>query len=732
MVASSYDRLHSEVRRWIRDEGWTELRAVQDRSIRAILDSKSDILISATTAVGKTEAAFLPLLGTAAERTGPGLSILYVSPLKALINDQARRLGGLCDRMELPLVKWHGDAPAGPKARTLKQPCGIVLITPESIEAMLLRRPDAAHRLFATLDAIIIDELHAFLQGPRGLHLSSLLQRIDALSNRRARRVGLSATIGDPELAARWLCREAPGTVVQVSVDGGQPELRLQVRGYVEPPEHAKGEEFGGEEPADALGHIADHIYQHLRGTNNLVFAGSRRNVEALADRLRRRSEADRVPNEFLPHHGSLSRELREELEARLKDGTVPTTAVATTTLELGIDIGSVGSVAQLGAPRSLAGLRQRLGRSGRRAGSPAVLRIYVREKHPAVDSDPLDRLRLSTVRATAAVRLLLAHFIEPPTALDPSLASVVLHQTLSLIVERGAMPAKALHRALCATGPLAMAAGDFALLLKAMAAPETALIEQASDGLIMLGVGGERLTSARDFYANFATDDEWRLVASGRPLGTIPLSNAIAIGSLIGFAGQRWRVTAVDDRAKVVEVSRHPAGRLPLFDGATGEPLHDRLAAEMRTVLAEQDEPAYLDRAAKELLHEGREAYLNLELDRHLLVDAGRDTHLLTWRGSAVNAVVAILLLSAGLECEAHDVGVTMSNCTGADVAGVLRSLTRCPPIEDLADFVVTLRTAKFDDYVPDLLLRKLWIVRHGRSVAEVDKILDRLRAAP
>jgi ATP-dependent Lhr-like helicase len=219
LTETSFDRLHPEVRRWIRDEGWIELRPVQDQAIRTILGSDRDVVIAAATAAGKTEAAFLPLLTQAAGREERGVSILYVAPLKALINDQHRRLDLLCERMGVSLVRWHGDAPQGPKQQILKTPHGVVMITPESIEALLLRRSTDARRLLGSLDAIVVDELHAFLQGPRGLHLFSLLRRLELMSARRPRRIGLSATLGDMGIAAAWLNAQAP-----MSVDVIQPE----------------------------------------------------------------------------------------------------------------------------------------------------------------------------------------------------------------------------------------------------------------------------------------------------------------------------------------------------------------------------------------------------------------------------------------------------------------------------------------------------------------------------
>ncbi|OBQ25787.1 MAG: DEAD/DEAH box helicase, partial [Aphanizomenon flos-aquae MDT14a] len=173
-------------------------------------------------------------------------------------------------------------------------------------------------------------------------------------------RIGLSATMGDLEYAAKWLSSTAEANAEILAVEGKGPPLKLQVRGYIDPPKD-DGEEsdLGNENPEDALSQIADHAFGVLRGDNNLMFAGSRKNVEALADRLRQRSERERLPNEFFPHHGSLSRELREELETRLKDNRLPTTAIATTTLELGIDIGFVRPVAHYGLPPSLSSLEQ-------------------------------------------------------------------------------------------------------------------------------------------------------------------------------------------------------------------------------------------------------------------------------------------------------------------------------------------------------------------------------------
>jgi ATP-dependent helicase Lhr and Lhr-like helicase len=724
----AYSLLHPVVQRWVRDQGWSQLREVQEKAILHLSHSHRDLLISATTAAGKTEAAFLPLLGKTAARREAGVSILYVAPLKALINDQFKRLGSLCEKLETQVVRWHGDAPQGPKNATLKKPSGIVLITPESIEAMLIRRPASAEALFGDLDAIIVDELHAFLQGPRGLHLSSLLHRIELLNDRRPQRIGLSATMGDLEYAAKWLSSTAEANAEILAVEGKGPPLKLQVRGYIDPPKDDGDEsDLGIENPEDALSKIADHAFGVLRGDNNLMFAGSRKNVEALADRLRQRSERERLPNEFFPHHGSLSRELREELETRLKDNRLPTTAIATTTLELGVDIGSVRSVAQYGPPRSLSSLKQRLGRSGRREGASAIFRNYVRELYLTQDSDPLDSLRLPTIQAVAAIRLLLERFVEPPLP-DAAVFSVAVHQVLSLIAGSGGAKAQGLYRLLCCAGPFAqISPKDFASLLKGLASGEEPLLEQAPDGIIMLGPMGERITASRDFYANFQSNEEWRVANQGRTLGTIPLINAFGVGSIIGFAGRRWRVTAVDDRAKVVEVTAHPTGRIPKFDRVSGEPLHDRLAQEMLLVFADDDVPKYLDATAQQCLLEGRDAFRRLRLASNSFLQGDNDVHILTWCGSAINSVLAAILTSAGIACETFDVGVTVTGATLEDTRDVLAAIGECPPIDVLGQFVENLAVEKFDEFVPTELLRRHWVARHAHLT---DKITDLLKS--
>lgn len=729
-LEGAYDKLHPTIRRWIRDQGWDELREIQARTVNAVLDGDRDILIAATTAAGKTEAAFLPILTQVAERKEPGFSVLYVSPLKALINDQFKRLDELCENMGIPVVKWHGDAPQADKKRALVRPQGIALITPESIEAMFTRRPADAARLLSTAAFIVIDELHSFLQGPRGLHVASLLRRIDAMSKKAARRVGLSATIGDLPQAAAWLRPAVPHSVEILEAKSDSPELRLQIRGYVEPPElddpdHAEGAAGAEETPRRiALDDIADHLFATLRGTNNLVFGGSRRTVESAADRLRRRCEAAKVPNEFFPHHGSLSKALREDLEDRLKDAKLPTTAICTSTLELGVDIGSVKSVAQIGSPRSLSSLKQRLGRTGRRRGTPSILRVYVREPNIDQDSGMLDRLRSNTIRSVAVVRLLLERFVEPAGEV-PETASTLVHQILSVIAERGGIRARPMYDLLCGPGPFAsISVSEFADLLRHLSSEAVKFVEQASDGTIMLGKEGEQIVQSRNFFAVFESPDEWRLTVGGRTLGTLPISFPVHKDSLVVFAGQRWIVQDLDEKTNTLFVAPHPGGVVPRFERANGERLHDRLAAEMRQVYLASDMPPYLDDKGRSLLAEGREMFRSLGLETATCVQEEKNLHVFLWRGSQATAVFGAAAAMVGIPGEVHDLGLTLSETNVSDASAKLKLLADAEEVDPIgvAAFVENVAAGKFREQVPQPLAKALWARQNAAAITGIN----------
>lgn len=700
-MTSAYDRLAHPIQKWIRAQGWRELRDIQARSIHVLCETEADLIVAASTAGGKTEAAFLPLVSGVVEspRKGAGFDLLYIGPLKALITDQARRLEDICSETELSITPWHGDVSSSVKSRAVKHPKGILLITPESLEALFIRRGLDIPRLFGATRAVVIDELHSFLDTERGVQMRSLLTRLELATKRQIRRIGLSATLGDMELARVYLRPDNPDHVEVVEAQGGSAELQLQVRGYL------SGDQ--DEDAPSATATISEHLFQHLRGTDNLVFAGSRQKVEIYADRLRTLCEDAHLPQEFYPHHASLAREHRDFVERRLKDGKSPTTAICTSTLELGIDIGDVNCVAQIGAPFSVASLRQRLGRSGRREGKPAILRQYDVEAKLTPNSNFSDRLRLGLVRSVAMVELLLQGWCEPP-ARDALHLSTLVHQIMSVIAEHGGIRAPHLYRSLCRDGPFrTVETAMFLDVLRAMGRPETRLIEQTGDGLLLLGEVGEKLVEHYSFYAVFQTPEEYRIVSRGKELGTLPIESMIAPGMLLIFSGRRWQVLEVHDKDKVVLVAPAKAGVPPIFGGDPGN-IHDRVIDRMFELLASDLRPIYMDAASQDLLAEARSNFTQLHFGPGWTAELGDRAFVLATRlGTVKTTTLALALRSFGFSVQTHDGFLEVfGNDETPELSEVLGALAN-GATPDLFVHAPNLMFEKFHPYLTEALLQ-------------------------
>ncbi len=719
--SSAFTRLHPRIQRWVYDQGWTTLHDAQERAAAPILDGDNDVIIAAATAAGKTEAAFLPILSNLANRSqrvearvdptpiggaaAASVQVLYISPLKALINDQYQRLRNLCERVDMPVHRWHGDVSASIKRKLVDEPSGVLLITPESLEATFVNRGPIVPRLFSGLRYVVIDELHSFLATPRGVQLLSLMRRIELAIRRRPPRIGLSATLGDIAAAAAFLRPDNPEGVSMVESESDGRGLMLQLRGYLaSPPERRAGPDAapGEEVMRDAVARIeiADHLFARLRGQDNLVFTNSRNDVESYADLLARRSARAWVPNEFRPHHGNLSKDLREATEEQLKDPDRPATAVSTSTLELGIDIGTVASVAQLGPPPSVSSLWQRLGRSGRR-DDPAVLRLYITEPALHARSLPTDMLRCALVQATAMVRLMLDRWLESPD--DPGFNySTLVQQVMSLIAERGGATAAELYGALCGPGPFRLVDQErFARLLRAMAGHD--LLTQNSEGLLLLGRAGERQVNNYRFYAAFHTADEWRIVTGGKTLGTIPIHQPLRSGALLIFAGKRWKVVDADRRGRIVQVEMSEGG-VPHFMGGGGPTVSDRVRAEMSATYRSAQMPSWLDRHALDLLSEGRAAFHHLGLDETTVVPGESAVRLFPWTGDRIMSTAAMALSNKGLAANVEGPAIRIDRTDAGEVAATIGELL-AGPIPAPAELAAAIKNPEIDkwDWVLD-----------------------------
>lgn len=708
--SSSFQLLDERIQRFIWAEGWEELRDAQEKAIPLIVKGHRDVIVSAATAAGKTEAAFLPALTHLLASNGQGL-IVYISPLKALINDQFGRLDRLCEQLEIPVWPWHGDVTATTKTKFLAKCHGVLLITPESLEALLCNRGSSVGAVFERLTFFVVDELHAFIGSERGKQLQSLMHRIEHALGRKVPRIGLSATLGDMKLAGAFL---RPGTdPAQVNSESSSSELKVLVKGYEEPLVVHPDEDDGVEDDEPVTpAQVASHLFKTLRGSNNLVFPNSRREVERYTHLLNKLCERGQVPNEFWPHHGSLSKEIRAETEAALKQKEFPATAICTNTLELGIDIGSVKSVCQVGPPPSVASLRQRLGRSGRRKGEPAILRGYCIEDQVGESASIRDRLRLDTVQMAAMVTLLVEKWFEPPRVQGVHLSTLV-QQMLSAIAQKGGATAGELYSLFCATEcPFAgLSKAEFVDLLRHLGQKE--LLVQDSSGTLLHGRVGEKLVNHYSFYAAFSSDEEYRLVAGGKTLGTLPVDQVLTPGQRILFAGKTWRVDEVDEEQKTIYVTRTRGGVPPLFSGGVGR-THTKVRQRMRDLLSNAAPIPFLDPVAQRFIAEGRNAYARNELDTEYVLDQGREVLLMTWLGDAANEAIACLLLRQGFAAAPAGPGVEVLKGEHS-TQSVLDALADAaiddvPTLDALLADAKNLEREKWDWALPASLLRKAY----------------------
>ncbi|WP_430518427.1 DEAD/DEAH box helicase [Aliivibrio sp.] len=672
--------------------------------------SNTDVLISASTAAGKTEAFFLPAISKMINKDQSGVSILYISPLKALINDQDRRLESLVDLLSFNVTPWHGDSPKSRKNKLKKSPSGIVLITPESLESMLIRDSGWVRQAFSGLDHIVIDEFHAFLGTERGHHLVSLLHRLEHLLDRLKLpipRTALSATLGKIEDVPALL-RPNQSLPCQIIRDSqSTTSLKVQVKGYVEPIE------LLGEALESAETQVCRDLFKFCRGDSHLVFANSRKRTESLTATLSDFCDEAVVPNEFFPHHGSLVKEMREDLEKRLQNEQLPTTAICTMTLELGIDIGKVSSVIQVTAPHSVSSLRQRMGRSGRRGG-PSVLRMLISENELEKDSDVVSKLRLQLVQSLAMIRLLICNKWYEPADTDKYHFSTLLHQILSVVAQWGGVRAEQLFSLLCKDGVFQkVSVPRFKALLIHMGQQD--LITQLGSGEISLGLAGERLVSHYSFYAVFKTPEEYRVVNGDKTLVSLPVDSLIMKGQHIVFGGKRWKVLDVDPDKKIIRVEYARGGQAPKFGGG-GLAIHDEIRKEMFKILLDGDyripigsqKVDFVDDTAKELFSESVEYFNAAGLAKKSVLQVGSSTCIFTWLGDKTVNTIAALLINLGYEVGNFAGVLIVEDVDKESIETSLKQLLldALPTEQSLADSVRDKCIDKFDEYLPEDIL--------------------------
>ncbi|GMO46265.1 MAG: DEAD/DEAH box helicase [Termitinemataceae bacterium] len=729
--SDSFKILDERVQNWVWRHEWNEFRGVQENAIPIILKQQDDVILAASTSSGKTEAAFLPIVTKMLQRAeGFGLTV-YISPLIALINDQLLRAKELCEGFEIPVYPWHGGIGQGLKKKFFAKPQGLLLITPESLQALLCNHGFEFGKLFKDTQYIVIDELHSFIGSERGKQLQSLLHLIDVrisqacgnglAAKKNVVRIGLSATLGDMQCASDFLTCNNPNSekenrrciIIQDKTE--KTKIKLLLKGITEDKTIEASEADSKTENLDQLTQntfsaphaIADYLYAKLRGTNNLIFPNSRSKVEFYSHLLSALCEINGVPNEFFAHHGNLSKEIREEAEDALRSTEHSANLICTNTMEMGIDIGQIASVVQIEAPPSVASLRQRVGRSGRRYGEVSVLRAFAIEEKLSGRSHLFTQLRESTFQFCASIMLLLEGWCEPLNPHGMHL-STLIQQILALIAECGGIKSSIAYNTLCENGPFTEVDNeDFNDLVKAL---EKSDIIEKEGNILLLGTKGEKIVNRYTFYAAFAQDMEYRIVNESKTLGTLPVNSSLQAGDFIIFAGRTWKIQKIDDRTNTIDVKFFASGRPPVFTG-NGFCLHTNIRRKMKALYESTEDIPFADKNAKLLIAQGRESYRRYKLsDQNYMLVRGTDTVLFTWLGDKANRTLHLLIKHLRISSFAGGIALIVHHKDIEEVKEILRHLKKneFPKTKELLQFSQNLFVEKWDKLLPANLVIK------------------------
>lgn len=637
----AFDRYAPFVQEYIYQNHWENLRSIQVAAADAIFNTDENVLLTASTASGKTEAAFFPIITLFSEDMPSSVGCIYIGPLKALINDQFSRLNDLCAEADIPVWHWHGDVAQSHKAKLMRHPSGILQITPESLEALLLHKHAAIAKLFGDLRFVVIDEVHSLLRGDRGGQTLCLIERLSRIAGVNPRRIGLSATIGDPEGTGEFLSLGTGRKTIIPKIDAKGSKWRLSMEHfYVKDAQAAEDKQIPGalpvlEEKTDDAPANADpgigYIFEHTRGKKCLVFVNSREECEMVTTTLRHYCELNHEPDRFLVHHGNLSASYRETAEGIMKDDSQYMTTVTTATLELGIDIGRLERAFQIDAPWTVSSFLQRMGRTGRRELPPEMW-FVIREDEPEVRAMLPTTIPWKLLQGIALVQLYLEErWVEPPR-LDRLPFSLLYHQTMSTLASCGELSPRALaDRVLRLHYFHRITQEDYRVLLRHLIATDH--IQQTEQGGLIVGLAGERVINSFKFYGVFQESEEYTVRSESQELGTVV--SPPPVGEKLAIAGHVWQVLDVDHKHRLI-YCRQVKGSVPAYFGQCPGDLHTKILTRMRRVLQEDRQYPYLMKNAVARLEQARFTAAHSGAAEKLLINLGGNMWcLLPWVGT-------------------------------------------------------------------------------------------------
>lgn len=732
MSNQEFSRLSPFIQEYIYTHNWTELRPVQVEACKVVFNTNAHLLLAAGTASGKTEAAFLPVLTLLHENPSHTVGILYIGPIKALINDQFERLNDLLKEADIPVWAWHGDVSQSRKNKLVKNPKGVLQITPESLESLLINKNTELIRLFGDLRFIIIDEIHAFMGSERGCQVLCQLARLSRYTQNQPRRIGLSATLGDYSLAEAWLSSGTETPVITPEIKAGQRKVQLSLAHFYlseEQPNITTPNQEKDTTKELVSSSYYQYLFDHTKSRKCLIFANNRAEIESVIANLRQIAETQKLPDIYHVHHGSISASLRESAEAAMRD-TNPAVTAATVTLELGIDIGQLERVIQLESPLSVASFLQRLGRSGRR-GTAADMQFVCAEDELSGEELLPEQIPWQLLQTIAIIQLYLEErWIEPIKPLQYPL-SLLYHQTMSILTAMGEFSPAALAQEVLTLPPFkAVSKEDFRQLLHYLI--EIEHIQQTETGKLIIGLIGEHLVRKFNFYTVFTNNVEYVVRDESTEIGSIIMPPPM--GNQFALAGRTWKVLEIDSRKKTVFVERVSGIANVSWRGGSGN-IHTKILQRMKQALCEDVEYPYLQNSAKKRLQEARKLAQSWGLHQsHIIQLEGNICCIFPWIGTvAYRTLERFLNFFVRESIDIRSIRVNSpyfltiklgKNSFKELQDAIINFCNQALTVDDLVAPAEAPRLQKYDEFIPDNLLRKAFAGDY-LDVSELQQIM-------
>lgn len=594
---SSIKLLSEKMQERIAEFGWYELTDIQEKTIPLVINSNKHLIVESETASGKTEAVFLPILSLIENNADyrDKVSVLYISPLKALINDQFKRIYKLAEEMNVRITKWHGDVNSNIKKNFLNNPSGILQITPESIEAFMINRPEKIKEVFKGVEFIVIDEIHSFIGHDRGYHLQSLLYRLNKYFNNQPRIFGLSATIDGIDLIKKWICDDTE----KVELVSGLSSSKKTYYNIM----HFEKSEYLDDEINPMI------IEDILKLTNNnkaLIFCNSREKVESLTYNLNEKLGYKK----FYAHHSYIDKSLREEIESLVKEDD-SVCIISTSILELGIDIGSVDLVIQLDCTFSVSSLKQRIGRTGRRKNQDRISQIYTEEPE-------------SLLLSVTTIELMKQGRVERPIITTKNY-DYLFQQILSIIVENNGIRVEELIPELNHNPVFSNLDNHSIIILLKDMIKNNFITSLDSSSELVLGYEGEKIVHNKNFYAMFESEEPYEIIYDTKKIGLY--DEYKNINQIVVLSGRSWIVVSTIPENRKIYVEPFDKYVLPRFEPSIGE-RSELVRNELFNFLNNKIIPNYVNEYAVSVIKKYEEPYtrLNLKKNQRIVIKSAKD----------------------------------------------------------------------------------------------------------